>query len=147
MLPGLGYLHPMYRDTNQRGFSRDLRNNPTPAEQRLWHSLKAGQLGVTFRRQAAIGPYIVDFACFPAKLIIELDGPQHLAPEAVEHDTDRTTWLASQGFRMIRFRNQELDENIQGVVSTIARAVEERPLPKNPLSPALPTKGREPNQE
>jgi very-short-patch-repair endonuclease len=112
----------MYRDANQRGFTREPRNSPTSAEARLWHFLKAGKLGVKCRRQAAIGAYVVDFVSFSHKLIIELDGPQHLAPEALEYDDRRTNWLASEGFHIIRFRNQELDDNIHGVVGTIARA-------------------------
>jgi 5-methyltetrahydrofolate--homocysteine methyltransferase len=103
----------MYRDQDQRDFARALRNEPTSAEKRLWHFLRAGQLrGHKFRRQAAIGPYAVDFVCFWHNLIVELDGPQHLEPDAAEHDQRRTNWLASRGFRIIRFRNQELDEDI-----------------------------------
>jgi very-short-patch-repair endonuclease len=113
----------MYRDANQRRFARDSRNSPTPAEARLWYFLKAAKLGVKFRRQAAIGPYIADFVCFSHKLIIELDGPQHLTPESLKYDGQRTNWLASQGFHIIRFRNQELDDNIHGAVGTIARAL------------------------
>ena len=95
----------MYRDPEQRDFARQLRNNSTPAEKCLWHFLKAGKLGVKFRRQAAIGAYIVDFVCFSHKLIVELDGPQHVEEKGKEHDTLRTAWLASRGFQVIRFRN------------------------------------------
>jgi very-short-patch-repair endonuclease len=76
----------MYRDQSQRDFARDLHNNATPAETRLWHFLKAEKLGVKFRRQAAIGPCIVDFVCFPCHLIVELDGPQHVEAEGREPD-------------------------------------------------------------
>ena len=68
----------MYRDLEQRDFARQLRNDSTPAEQRLWHFLRAGKLGVKFRRQAAIGAYGVDFVCFSHRLVVELDGPQHV---------------------------------------------------------------------
>ena len=116
----------MYRDTNQRNFARTLRNQPTDAEKRLWHFLRAQKLrGRKFRRQAAIGAYIVDFDCFADKLIIELDGPQHCDPAAVEHDQRRTTWLATRGFHVLRFRNQELDENIGAVVDAIGQAIDE----------------------
>ena len=67
----------MYRNQDQRDFARQLRNDATPAEKRLWHFLRAGKLGVKFRRQAAIGTYMVDFVCFWRRLIVELDGPQH----------------------------------------------------------------------
>jgi very-short-patch-repair endonuclease len=125
----------MYRDHDQREFARSLRNQPTTAEGRLWHFLKAGQLGVKFRRQAAIGSYVVDFVCFSHKLIIELDGPQHLDSQAIEYDKQRTMWLFGRGFHVIRFRNQELDENIHGVVDRIARALMEFEPPKTPPSP------------
>jgi very-short-patch-repair endonuclease len=138
----------MYQSRDQRTFARELRKNATPAERRLWWFLKAGKLGVTFRRQAAIGSYVVDVVCFPAKLIIELDGPQHLTPAAIEHDERRTAWLAAQGFHIIRFRNQELDEDVQGVVQGIARALQEREPPKSPLSPnPSPPRGGGPSHE
>src|SRR5690348_14511683 len=113
----------MYRDQSQRDFARQLRNGATPAEIRLWYFLKAGKLGVKFRRQAAIGPYIVDFVCFPRGLIVELDGPQHVEEEGKEHDARRTAWLASRGFRVVRFRNQMLDDENQLVVEEIRRAL------------------------
>ena len=115
----------MYRDEEQRDFARELRNRPQEAERRLWHFLRAEKLGVKFRRQAAIGAYVVDFVCFPRKLIVELDGPQHLDAAAQAHDGRRTAWLAAQGFRVIRFRNQKLDEDIRQVVKMIERALEE----------------------
>ena len=129
----------MYRDPEQREFARSLRNGPTEAEKRLWHSLRAEKLrGHKFRRQAAIGPYIVDFICFEMKLIVELDGPQHSEPNATELDQQRTAWLTARGFRVMRFRNQELDENIHAVVDAIGRVLVE--LEENPL-PGPPRKG------
>jgi very-short-patch-repair endonuclease len=116
----------MYRDDEQREFARELRNHPQDAEQRLWHFLRAEKLGVRFRRQAAIGAYVVDFVCFPRKLIVELDGPQHLQPAAQDHDRRRTAWLAAQGFRVIRFRNQALDDDIRQVVAIVAQALEDQ---------------------
>ena len=115
----------MYRDEEQRDFARQLRNGAMPAEKRLWHFLRAEKLGVKFRRQAAIGAYIVDFVCFSHRLIVELDGPQHLESKGKEHDARRTAWLASRGFRVIRFRNQALDEDIWGVVEEIKRVLRE----------------------
>ena len=75
----------MYRNQQQRDFARELRNDATPAEKRLWQFLRAGKLGVKFRRQAAIGAYIVDFVCFSHCLVVELDGPQHVA-NCQDHD-------------------------------------------------------------
>jgi very-short-patch-repair endonuclease len=122
----------MYRNEEQRNFARELRNSPTPAEKRLWHFLCAEKLGVMFRRQAAIGEYVVDFVCFPRNLIVELDGPQSVEDEGRRRDAVRTEWLAARGFRVVRFRNQELDHNIHGVVEEIKRAMEAAPLPNPP---------------
>ncbi len=133
----------MYRDQEQRDYARGLRNQPTEPEKRLWHFLRAEKLGVKFRRQAAIGAYIVDFICFSHSLIVELDGPQHVEEQGKERDARRTAWLASRGFRVIRFRNHELDEDIRLVVDEIRRAVRECEN-KQPPSPALPAEGREP---
>ncbi len=120
-------------------FRPRTRNHPTDAEKRLWHFLRAQKLrGRKFRRQAAIGAYIVDFVCFTEKLIVELDGPQHLDPIGLEHDKRRDAWLAARGFQIFRFRNQELDEDIQAVVDAIGRAIDEleggadSPLPNPP---------------
>jgi very-short-patch-repair endonuclease len=77
----------MYRNEDQRNFARSLRNQMTDPEKRLWRFLRAGQLGGhKFRRQVAIGPYVVDFVCLSHKLIVELDGPQHQEQLAAEHD-------------------------------------------------------------
>jgi very-short-patch-repair endonuclease len=135
----------MYRDNDQRNFARNLRNQPTAAEARLWQLLRASQLiGHKFRRQAALGPYIVDFICFAKKLIIELDGPQHQVDQA-DHDARRTAWLTSLGYQVLRFRNHELDENLPAVVERIATALANaKPNAPHPPSPTLPSKGREP---
>ena len=122
----------MYHNQQQRNFARQLRNDATPAETRLWHFLRGGKLGVKFRRQAAIGDYIVDFVCFSHCLIVELDGPQHVEDKGKQYDARRTAWLASRGFRVIRFRNQALDEDIWVVVEEIKRALGESPLPNPP---------------
>ncbi|MEX2171680.1 MAG: DUF559 domain-containing protein [Pirellulales bacterium] len=136
----------MYRDADQRDFARDLRNRMTEAEKRLWRLLRAQQLeGHKFRRQAAIGPYFVDFVCFSHQLLVELDGPQHANSQATKHDAQRTAWLASRGFRVIRFWNHQLDEDIHGVMEAIRRALGEATSSLlQPPSPALPAEGREP---
>ena len=134
----------MYRDEYQRNFARQLRNQSTGAERRLWQLLRAGQLGYKFRRQAAIGPYIVDFICFTARLVIELDGPQHQVEQA-DHDARRTAWLSSLGYGVLRFRNHEVDEDIHAIAAKIAAALaESAPNAPHPPSPTLPSKGREP---
>jgi very-short-patch-repair endonuclease len=137
----------MCRDPDQRDFARNLRSQPTEAEKSLRWFLRAEQLGCKFRRQAAIGPYIVDFICFSHQLIVELDGPQHAESSAKEYDARRTAWLAARGFRVLRFRNHELDENIHGVVEAIRRALGEvKSAHEHRPSPALPVEGREPDK-
>jgi very-short-patch-repair endonuclease len=87
--------------------ARELRKNMTDAERALWSKIRKRQIsGYKFRRQQIIGRYIVDFVCNEKKLIIELDGGQHL--EQAEYDKDRTAWLESQGFEVIRFWNHEV---------------------------------------
>ena len=130
----------MPRDEAHRDFARGLRNNPTGAERNLWNALRAQQLaGDKFRRQAVIGRYVVDFVCFSHKLVVELDGPQHLEDEARQRDKGRTFWLESQGFRVIRFRNHELDDGVQRAAAAILAALEKStpdtgaaPLPNPP---------------
>ena len=116
----------MYRDEEQRDFARRLRNEGTEAEKRLWYFLRGNKLGVKFRRQAAIGSYVVDFICFSHRLIVELDGPQHITKEGKAHDERRTSWLMSRGYRVIRFRNQQLDDEIHQVVAEIERVLQEQ---------------------
>ena len=99
-----------------------LRKEPTPAEYKLWSRLRNDQLGVTFRRQHAIGKYIPDFCSPKAGLIIELDGSQHLEQE--EYDQERTNYLASQGYKVIRFWNNDVMNNIDGVILAIMQALE-----------------------
>jgi very-short-patch-repair endonuclease len=96
----------------------ELRRELTPAEQKLWAYLRGNKLnGVSFRRQHALGPYIVDFCAIKAKLIIELDGSQHLEQE--ECDRERTDYLESHGYKVIRFWNNDVMNDIQGVLRVI----------------------------
>ena len=96
----------------------ELRKELTPAEQKLWVYLRGKKLhGVSFRRQHALGPYIVDFCSIKAKLIIELDGSQHL--EQKEYDLERTTYLKSQGYKVIRFWNNDVMNDINSVMRAI----------------------------
>ena len=87
-------------------FARTMRKEPTDAERTLWHLLRGRRFsGFKFRRQAPIGPYIADFVCFEARLIVEADGSQH-AESAV--DAERDAWFAKEGFRVRRFWNAEI---------------------------------------
>ena len=100
----------------------ELRKELTPAEHKLWSMIRNDQLGVNFRRQHAIGMYIPDFVCIEKKLIIELDGSQHL--EQGEYDQQRTKCLESQGYKVIRFWNNDVVKNIEGVILAIMNALE-----------------------
>ena len=110
--------------------AKKLRKRQTEAEKRLWRHLKAKQLeGVKFRRQEPIGKYIVDFASFDRKLVIELDGGQHADDM---RDAGRDAWLGTQGFEVLRFWNNEIFENFDGVLEEIRRRVVSHP----PVFPA-----------
>jgi very-short-patch-repair endonuclease len=100
----------------------------TDAETRLWHALRGKQMeGQKFRRQQTLGAYIVDFVSLDAKLIVELDGGQHA--EATDYDAKRDAWLTSEGFRVLRFWNNDVMENLEGVLMTIAAALSPPPQP------------------
>ncbi|MES2119413.1 MAG: endonuclease domain-containing protein [Pseudomonadota bacterium] len=109
-----------------------MRSDQTEAEHRLWQVLRAHRFaGYKFRRQVSIDFYIADFVCFAQRLIIELDGGQH-AENA--RDRSRDAYLRSQGFRVLRFWNNDLFTNEEGVAEAILTALRSPPLP-NP-SPA-----------
>jgi len=101
----------------------ELRKELTPAERKLWSYLRNDQLGVSFRRQHAIGKYITDFCSPKANLIIELDGGQHLEQE--EYDQARTEYLESLGYKVVRFWNNDVLKNIEGVILVIMDALKE----------------------
>lgn len=113
------------RRTTPTGYehARLLRKEPTPAERRLWAYLRGNKInGVNFRRQHAIGNYSADFCSIKEKLVIELDGSQHLEQE--EYDKERTKYLESQGYRVIRFWNNQVMNDIEGVIKAIISALE-----------------------
>ena len=102
----------------------ELRKKLTPAERKLWSRLRNNQLnGVNFRRQHAVGKYIPDFCSPKEKLIVELDGSQHLEQE--EYDVQRTKYLESDGYKVIRFWNNDVTNNIDGVILAIIHAMED----------------------
>jgi very-short-patch-repair endonuclease len=107
-----------------KGYQRahQLRKELTPAESKLRAYLRGNKLnGVSFRRQHAIGKYIVDFCAVKLKLVIELDGSHHL--EQSEYDATRTSYLESQGYKVIRFWNNQVMNDIQGVIGVINAAL------------------------
>ena len=100
--------------------AKNLRINSTQAENLLWRHLRAYQLdGYYFRRQAPMKSYILDFVCHAEKLIIEIDGGQHATDR--QNDEQRTSWLNSEGYRVIRFWNNEVADNIDGVLMEIQK--------------------------
>ncbi|MCY4365876.1 MAG: endonuclease domain-containing protein [Chloroflexi bacterium] len=104
--------------------ARHLRKNPTDSERALWNILRNRQIfGLRFRRQVPLGPFIVDFACLEARLIIEVDGGQHF--ENKHYDECRTAWLNSVGFRVLRFWNNQVLNEIDSVWQEIQVAVGE----------------------
>ena len=100
----------------------ELRKVPTPAERKLWAHVRGGKLGVKFRRQHAIGNYIPDFCSPKAKLIIEMDGSQHLEQE--EYDAERTAYFESKGYQVLRFWNNQVMNDIEGVIKAIVYVLE-----------------------
>jgi very-short-patch-repair endonuclease len=114
---------PPRSNPKTRTHAIELRKELTPAERKLWALIRNDQLGVNFRRQHAIGNYIPDFVCIEQKLIIELDGSQHL--EQVKYDEERTKYLNSLGYKVIRFWNNEVTNNIDGVILAILNAMED----------------------
>ena len=110
--------------------AKDLRQSETEPEQIIWSWLRAKKLnGVKFRRQEPIGTYIVDFVSFEKKLIIEIDGGQHSTDENKANDEVRTQWLESQGFRVLRFWNNEVSSNLDGVIARIKESLCGTPSP------------------
>ena len=104
-------------------YARALRKRMTPEEIILWARLRRLD-DWKFRRQQAIGAYIVDFACFAPKIVIEIDGSQHGAPREKEQDESRDAWLLSQGFTVKRFWNSDIHKNLEGVLQSILEQLE-----------------------
>jgi very-short-patch-repair endonuclease len=117
-------------------FARDLRVRMTEAESRLWLRLRRRELrGWRFRRQHPVGPYIVDFACLDAGLVVELDGSQHLLSRS---DARRDACLRRKGFRVLRFWNDEVLVRLDDVLEAILRVLEDQEQPPSPPSGELP---------
>jgi very-short-patch-repair endonuclease len=123
----------------RRARAKQLRSNMTDAERRLWYCLRAHRFaGLKFKRQALIGPYIVDFICFEHKLIIELDGGQH---NDSSKDRARDAWISKEGYRVIRFWNNDVLKQTNAILDLIAQAIavpEVTPLPARCARHPLP---------
>lgn len=101
--------------------ARRLRKSPTRTEAILWEHLR--RLEARFRRQAPIGPYVVDFACLPKRLVVEVDGGVHDLTHVALRDLKRDEWLTSEGYRVLRIPTKRVETDIDGVVADIARAI------------------------
>jgi len=95
----------VHRPPKQLGRAQAMRREPTKAEEIVWRSLRTSGLGVKFRRQVPIGPYVADFACLPAKLVVELDGPPHDKPQQAMRDRVRDGWFLAHGWQVVRVPN------------------------------------------
>jgi len=126
--------------------ARRLRKDETTAEKRLWEQLRNRTLdGHKFVRQAPLGPYIADFLCRESRLVIEADGATHSTPDEVARDRARTDFLAAQGYRVLRFHNDEIINGMDEVLTIIGSALARVPSPPpSPCdgSPSSPASGR-----
>jgi very-short-patch-repair endonuclease len=125
----------------QRVRAKQLRRTMTRAETLLWRHLKADRIdGFSFRRQVPFKNYIADFACLSVKLIIELDGESHDFAQRQQADQSRDAFFASEGFYVLRFTNEQVMSNLEGVVEVIRQVASSR-ASDPPPSPPLPHKG------
>lgn len=124
---------------NARKFAKTLRREMTGGEQLLWHRLRGEQLGVKFRRQHPLGSYIADFACLAPRLIVEIDGSQHVGQQA--YDTRRDEFFKDHGFAVMRFAANLPFSDLQSIVQAIYNRVAEL-TPVAPI-PAFPQRGKE----
>ena len=126
-------VDPVRRRVHKRRLAKLLRANTTAAERILWSVLRGKQMAaLRFRRQQPIGPYIVDFFCPSAMLVVELDGGQHCLDQIAAYDEERTRFLESKGYRVLRFWNVEVIRNRDSVAEAIYRAgTAPDPSPKN----------------
>ena len=124
----MGELHNRADRTERR---RELRKNLTCPERLLWARLRASQLGVRFRRQHSIGPYIIDFYAAEARLAVELDGDSHFANATTrEHDLARDRYLHQLGIETVRFSNDDVMCDREGVLAQILAIVARQPPPQ-----------------
>jgi very-short-patch-repair endonuclease len=109
--------------------ARTMRREMTDAERKLWFLLRSRRLnGVKFRRQAPVGPFIADFVCFSHKLIVEADGGQHYE---ANKDDERDRWLMGEGYRVVRYANNDILKNPEGVLTDLSTKLE---MPPHPVS-------------
>ncbi|MCK5332673.1 endonuclease domain-containing protein [Candidatus Parcubacteria bacterium] len=116
-------MNKIHNIKSQKRIRKNLRNNMTKSEIIFWSKLKSSQLGHKFRRQHGIGKYIVDFYCSELSLIIEIDGDVHGFDSNIIKDKDRQKFIESLGFTVLRYTNEEVKQNINGVVEDLIRKI------------------------
>ena len=121
------------RDKRLQEFAREMRKDPTRAEQQLWFQLRKSQLGVRFRRQEPIGPFIVDFVCLKLKFIIEVDGGAH---DDIQKDLRRDAWLQQHGFFVLHLDNDHVLDDLDGAIALIETALRDPGSIFDPLNVA-----------
>jgi very-short-patch-repair endonuclease len=110
--------------------AQTLRKTSTDVERLLWGRLRAGRFGnMKFRRQHPIGRYIVDFVCLERKLVIELDGGQHALPEGIPADRQRDAWLEEEGYIIVRFWDNDVLKNMDGILEVVREKLLMSPAP------------------
>ena len=116
----------MYYNPHNLKNAKEMRSNMTPAETKMWRILRGKRFkDLKFKRQVLIGNYIVDFLCEDKKIIIEIDGGQHNEELNIQSDKNRTHYLENNGYKVLRFWNDEVMKNIDGVMEVIFREVKE----------------------
>jgi very-short-patch-repair endonuclease len=122
--------------------ARDLREGQTRAEALVWRALRGRALaGFKFVRQEVIGPYFADFACRAERLVVEIDGATHATDEELQRDTHRTEGLRSHGYEVLRFTNDDVYRNVDGVLATILARLERRDAASEPSLPGVEGQG------
>jgi very-short-patch-repair endonuclease len=120
---------------DKTAFARHLRRTKTIPERKLWRELRRlNEFGFHFRQQFPIGNYFADFAELSSRLIVEIDGDDHAMPHVLERDVERSRWLESQGFRVLRFGNRDVLQNLPGVLAAIRLALTERVFPVSTIN-------------
>lgn len=109
-------IDKIFNRKQQKSLRQQLRKTASPIERLLWAKIRGGQLGVKFRRQHGIGPYIVDFYCPAARLVIELDGESHYWQGRQEYDEARDNFIERQGLKIVHFSNFDVTHNLDGVL-------------------------------
>ena len=132
----------MKTDETLKRYAQELRKNATKEENTLWYQYLRDHT-VRFRRQCPLGPYIVDFYCSKARLVIELDGSQHYEAEGITRDAERTTYLESLGLKVLRFSNAQINQELRDVCQCIDQEITQRydatPAPKGAARRAFTT--------